>query len=103
MSSVTKLAKANAMTVRKKVHKAKNNALLTRQTEKQIISNKRPSRDYSETKVKWSYELNEKHYSKGNNSSKNPIPRQEIFKPVNHVKCEGQVTLQQLLFVQFSN
>ena len=35
---------------------------------------------------------NEKHYSKGNNTSENPIPRQEIFKPVDHVKCEGQVT-----------
>ena len=34
---------------------------------------------------------NEKHYSKGNNTSKNPTPRQEIFKPVDHVKYEGQV------------
>ena len=35
---------------------------------------------------------NEKHYSKENNISENPIPRQEIF---NHVKYEfgsGQVT-----------
>ena len=32
---------------------------------------------------------NEKHYSKGNNTSENPIPRQEIFKPVDHVKYEG--------------
>ena len=28
---------------------------------------------------------NEKHYSKGNNTSENPIPEQEIFKPVDHV------------------
>ena len=34
---------------------------------------------------------NEKHYSKGNNTSVDPIPRQEIFKPVDHVKYEGQV------------
>ena len=34
---------------------------------------------------------NEKHYLKGNNNSENPIPRQEIFKPVSHVKYEGQV------------
>ena len=34
---------------------------------------------------------NEKLYSKGNNTSENPIPRQEIFKPVDHVKYEGQV------------
>ena len=45
---------------------------------------------------------NEKHYSIGNNTSKNPIPRQEIFKPVDHVKYEGRVRLQHLLFVQFS-
>ena len=32
---------------------------------------------------------NEKHYSKENNISENPIPRQEIFKPVDHVKYEG--------------
>ena len=35
---------------------------------------------------------NEKHYSKGNNTSENPIPRQEIFNTVDHVKYEGQVT-----------
>ena len=34
---------------------------------------------------------NEKHYSKGNNTSENSIPRQEIFKPVDDVKYEGQV------------
>ena len=34
---------------------------------------------------------NEKHYSKRNNTSENPISRQEIFKPVEHVKYEGQV------------
>ena len=34
---------------------------------------------------------NEKHYSKGNNNSDDPIPRQEIFKSVDHVKYEGQV------------
>ena len=45
---------------------------------------------------------NEKRYSKGNNTSKNPIPRQEIFKPVDHVKYEGQVRSQHLLFAQFS-
>ena len=51
---------------------------------------------------------NEKHYSKGNNtrnntwSSENPIPRQEIFKSVDHVNYEGQVRSQHLLFVQFS-
>ena len=28
---------------------------------------------------------------KGNNTSENPIPRQEIFKPVDYVKYEGQV------------
>ena len=33
---------------------------------------------------------NEKHYSKGNNTSENPIPRLEIFKPVDHV-YKGQV------------
>ena len=32
----------------------------------------------------------------------NPIPRQEIFKPVDYIKYEGQVRLQHLLFVQFS-
>ena len=34
---------------------------------------------------------NEKHYSKGNNTSENPIPRQEIFKPIDRVKYEGQI------------
>ena len=46
---------------------------------------------------------NEKSYSKGNNTNENPIPRQEIFKPVDHVKYEGQVRLQHLLFMQFSS
>ena len=46
--------------------------------------------------------LYEKRYSKGNNTSRiNPIPRQEIFKPVDHVKYEGQIRSQYLLFVQF--
>ena len=45
---------------------------------------------------------NEKNYSKGNNTSENLTPRQEIFKSVNHVKYEGQVRSQHLLFVQFS-
>ena len=44
---------------------------------------------------------NEKNYSKGNNTSENPIPRQEIFKSVDHVKYEGHVRSQHLLFVQF--
>ena len=44
---------------------------------------------------------NEKHYSKGNNTSENPIPRQEIFKPADHVKYEGQVRSQNLLFAHF--
>ena len=35
---------------------------------------------------------NEKHYSKGENTSENPIPRQEIFKLIDHVKYECQVT-----------
>ena len=39
---------------------------------------------------------NEKHYSKGNNTSGNPIPRQEIFKPVDHVIHECQVRLGQV-------
>ena len=39
----------------------------------------------------------EKNYSKGNNTSENPIPRQEIFKPIDHVKYEGQARLQHLL------
>ena len=34
---------------------------------------------------------NEKHYSKGNNTSENRIPRQEIFKLVDHVNYEGQI------------
>ena len=45
---------------------------------------------------------NEKNYLKGNNTSENPIPRQEIFKPVDHVKYEGQVRSQHLLLVQCS-
>ena len=45
---------------------------------------------------------NEKHYSKENNTSENPISRREIFKSVDHVKYEGQVRSQHLLFVQFS-
>ena len=45
---------------------------------------------------------NEKHYSEGNDTSENPIPRQEIFNPGDHVKYEGQVRSQHLLFVQFS-
>ena len=34
---------------------------------------------------------NEKHYSKENNISENPIPKQESFTSVDHVKYEGQV------------
>ena len=45
---------------------------------------------------------NEKHYSKGNDTSENTIPRQEIFKPVDHVKYEGQVRSQHFMFLQFS-
>ena len=45
---------------------------------------------------------NEKHYSKENNISENPIPRGEIFKLVDHMKYEGQVRSQRLLLVQFS-
>ena len=45
---------------------------------------------------------NEKHYSKGNNTSEYPIQRQEIFKSADHVKYEDQVRSQHLLFVQFS-
>ena len=45
---------------------------------------------------------NEKYYSKENNTSENPIPKQEIFKPVDHVTYEGQVRSLHLLFVQFS-
>ena len=44
---------------------------------------------------------NKKHYSKENTTSQNPIPRREIFKSVDHVKYEGQVRSQHLLFVQF--
>ena len=32
---------------------------------------------------------NEKHYSKENNTSENPIPRLQIFQSVDHVKYEG--------------
>ena len=39
---------------------------------------------------------NEKHYSKENNTSENPIPRREIFKSVDHVKYEGQVRSSQV-------
>ena len=35
---------------------------------------------------------NEKHYSKENNTSENPIRRRKIFKSVDHVKYEGQAT-----------
>ena len=35
---------------------------------------------------------NEKHYSKENNTSENPISRRDIFKSVDHVKYDGQVT-----------
>ena len=35
---------------------------------------------------------NEKHYSKENNTREKPIPKREIFKSVDHVKYEGQVT-----------
>ena len=46
---------------------------------------------------------NEKRFSKGGGTSENPIPRREIFlKSVDHVKYEGQVRSQHLLFVQFS-
>ena len=45
---------------------------------------------------------NEKHYSKENNTSPSPIPRREIFKSVDHVKYEGEVRSQNLLFVQVS-
>ena len=44
---------------------------------------------------------NEKYYSKENNTSENRIPRQEIFKSVDHVRYESQVRSQHLLFVQF--
>ena len=42
---------------------------------------------------------NQKHYSKGNNTSENPISTQKIFKPVDQVKYEGQIKSQHLLFV----
>ena len=45
---------------------------------------------------------NEKHYSKENNTSENPIPIREIFKSIDHLKYEGQIRSQNLLFVQFS-
>ena len=45
---------------------------------------------------------NEKHYSKEDNISENPIPRREIFKSVDRVKYEDQVRSQNLLLVQFS-
>ena len=45
---------------------------------------------------------NEKHYSKDHNTRENPIPRQEIFKSVDHVTYEGQIRSQHLLFVQLS-
>ena len=46
----------------------------------------------------WHYE---KHYSEENISSENPIPRREIFKSVDHVKYDGHVRSQHLLFMQF--
>ena len=45
---------------------------------------------------------NEKHYSKENNTSEDPIPRREIFRSADHVKYEDQVRSQHLLFVEFS-
>ena len=47
---------------------------------------------------------NEKHYSKENNISENPISRREIFKSVDHVRYEGQVRSGHniFLFAQFS-
>ena len=42
---------------------------------------------------------NEKHYSKENNTSENPIPRRESFKSVDNVKYEGQVRSGQVTFV----
>ena len=44
---------------------------------------------------------NEKHYSKGNNTNVNPIPRQEIFKPIDLLKYEGQVRSRTLLCCSF--
>ena len=35
---------------------------------------------------------NEKHYSKENNTSENPIQRRGIFKSVDHARYEGRVT-----------
>ena len=43
---------------------------------------------------------NEKYCSIENNNSENPIPRREILISVDHVKYEGQVMSQHLLFVQ---
>ena len=53
---------------------------------------------------RWSVEAwkNEKHYSKENNTSVNPIARREISKSVDYVKYQGQVRSQHLLFVQCS-
>ena len=45
---------------------------------------------------------NEKIYSKENNTSENPIRRQEIFKSVDHVEYKGQVRSQHLLSVPSS-
>ena len=41
------------------------------------------------------------HIQKGIIPAK-PNPKTRNFKPVDHVKCEGQVKSQHLLFVQFS-
>ena len=46
---------------------------------------------------------NEKHYLKEYETSENPIPKREIFNSVDHVKYEGQIRSQHLLFVQFSH
>ena len=45
---------------------------------------------------------NEKHDSNENNTSENPIPRQEIFESVDDAKYEGQIRSEHLIFVQFS-
>ena len=45
---------------------------------------------------------NEKHYIKENNTSENSIPRREMLQSVDHMKYEGQVRSQHLLFMQFS-
>ena len=45
---------------------------------------------------------NENHYSKENDTRENKIPRGEIFKPADHVKCEGQGRSQRLLSLPFS-